>query len=84
MNAIAYSILSAKLIRIHGKDSPLGAAVGNGNKGKASVVIYCLAILLGFLHSFIGFALYVVVACIWFIPDKRIENKLENESIKRN
>src|SRR3954452_1488047 len=76
MNAIAYSILSGNLIRIHGKDSALASAVGNGNKGKMSVAIYLLAIILSFLNPYIGFALYIVVACIWFIPDRRIEKKL--------
>jgi uncharacterized membrane protein len=79
MNAVAYSILSSTLIRIHGKDSPLGAAVGDGKKGKISVAIYLSAILLTFVHPLIGFALYSVVAIIWFIPDKRIEKKLEHE-----
>lgn len=80
MNALAYSILSGRLIRIHGKDSALGTAVGNGNKGKVSVAIYLSAIILSFVQPFIGFGLYVVVACIWFIPDKRIEKKLEHEN----
>lgn len=83
MNAIAYSILSNALIRIHGKDSALGAAVGNGNKGKVSVAIYLSAILLSFVNPFIGFGLYIVVAAIWFIPDKRIEKKLERESMSK-
>jgi uncharacterized membrane protein len=79
MNAIAYSILSNRLIAIHGKESALGAAVGNGKKGKISVAIYVLAIISSFATAMVGFALYVVVACIWFIPDKRIEKKLEHE-----
>lgn len=83
MNAIAYSILSNALIRIHGKDSALGAAVGNGNKGKVSVAIYLSAILLSFVNPFIGFGLYIVVAAVWFIPDKRIEKKLERESMSK-
>jgi uncharacterized membrane protein len=76
MNGLAYSILSTRLIRIHGKDSPLGTAIGNGNKGKASVAIYLSAIILSFLHPLISFGLYVVVAVLWFIPDKRIEKKV--------
>jgi uncharacterized membrane protein len=81
MNAIAYSILSGNLIRIHGKDSALANAVGNGNKGKMSVAIYLLAIILSFLNPYIGFALYIVVACIWFIPDRRIEKKLNTDNV---
>ena len=79
MNGIAYSILSAKLIRLHGKNSALGAAVGNGAKGKISVAIYATAILLSFVNSWISFGLYVIVACMWFIPDKRIEQELNHD-----
>ncbi len=78
MNGIAYSILSNALIRRHGKDSALGAAVGNGNKGKISVITYITAILLSLVNSWISFALYVIVAAIWFIPDRRIEQKLDH------
>lgn len=76
MNAIAYSILSVALIKLHGKDSALGLAVGKGTKGKISIAIYLTAILLSLINPWIGFALYVVVAVIWFIPDRRIEKKL--------
>ncbi len=79
MNAIAYSILSVALIKLHGKDSALGLAVGKGTKGKISIAIYLTAILLSLINPWIGFALYVVVAVIWFIPDRRIEKKLGQE-----
>lgn len=79
MNAIAYSILSNSLIRLHGKNSALGLAVGSGTKGKISILIYVTAILLSIINSWISFGLYVVVAVIWFIPDKRIEKKLDHE-----
>jgi uncharacterized membrane protein len=84
MNAISYSILSNALIRIHGKDSPLGEAIGDGNKGKISVAIILSAILLSFVYPIIGFSLYIVVAIIWFIPDKRIEKKLEHEVLGKD
>ncbi len=78
MNAVAYSILSTSLIRRHGKDSALGAAVGDGKKGKISIAIYITAILLSLVNSWISFGLYVIVAAIWFIPDRRIEQKLDH------
>lgn len=78
MNAIAYSILSTLLIRLHGKNSALGLAVGHGNKGKISIAIYITAIGLSIFNAWIGFGLYVVVAAMWFIPDKRIEKKFEH------
>ena len=76
MNAISYSFLSNSLIRLHGRESALGEAVGDGSKGKISVALSVLAIFLSFINPLIGFVLYSVVAVIWFIPDKRIEKKL--------
>jgi uncharacterized membrane protein len=80
MNGVAYSILSGSLIRLHGKNSALGTAVGDGTKGKISVAIYLTAVLLSFANSWISFALYVIVAAMWVIPDKRIEQKLDHNA----
>jgi len=76
MDAIAYGLLMLALIRHHGKDSLLAKAVGKDWKGNISIAIYAIAIALSWLNSTISFALYVVVAYIWFIPDKRIEKKI--------
>ena len=76
MAGIAYYILSQCLIRLHGKDSTLAKAVGRDTKGIISVVIYAIAIGLAFVNSWISFALYAVVALIWLIPDRRIEQEL--------
>jgi uncharacterized membrane protein len=73
MNGISYSILCNQLIRAAGPGSALAIALGRDWKGKLSVVIYAVAILLAFVNSWLGFGLYVVVAVIWFIPDRRIE-----------
>ena len=72
--AISYIILQAAIIRLHkGHDETLSNAVGKDLKGKASMVLYVLAILLAFVNRWISQALYVVVAIIWLIPDRRIE-----------
>lgn len=76
MNALAYSILSNVLIRHHGIKSELAAAIGKGYKGKISVMIYIMAILLAIYNSWLSFGLYILVALIWFVPDRRIEKKL--------
>jgi uncharacterized membrane protein len=75
MNAMSYTILSQVLIK-GGPESALAKATGKDWKGKASLVIYALAIILAFFNSWAGFSLYVVVAIIWFIPDPRIEKKV--------
>jgi uncharacterized membrane protein len=73
---VAYFILSQALIAYHGRGSELATAVGTDFKGKISVVIYAVAILAAFLDPRISCALYVLVAILWLIPDRRIENAL--------
>ncbi len=74
MAGMAYYILERTLIAHHGPDSALARAMGNDYKGIASVVIYAVAIVLAFVNPWISCGLYVLVAAMWFIPDRRIEN----------
>ncbi|MGB8645163.1 MAG: TMEM175 family protein [Anaerolineae bacterium] len=74
--ACAYYILVRVFLRLHGKDSALAIAVGNDFKGKISLVFYVVAVPLAFVNSWLGCALYVVVAILWLIPDRRIEKAL--------
>ena len=76
MAGLAYFFLTRSLISHHGKESLLAEAVGRDKKGITSLIIYILGIILSFVHPFIGFGLYVLVAAIWFIPDSRFEKKL--------
>ena len=71
--AIAYTILQNRIIAHHGGSSILAVAVGNDRKGKASIALYALAIALAFVHELIANAIYVTVALIWLVPDRRIE-----------
>ncbi|MGA7161727.1 MAG: TMEM175 family protein [Bacteroidota bacterium] len=75
-SAIAYFILVRALLAIHGKDSVLAIALGKDFKGKISVVIYLAAIALSFVNSGIAGAMYVFVAIMWLVPDRRIEKKI--------
>lgn len=74
--AIAYFILTRALIARHGKDSTLATAMGRDLKGKISMGIYVLAILLAFVNAGFACLLYALVAVIWVIPDRRIERIL--------
>jgi uncharacterized membrane protein len=74
--AIAYFILTRALIACEGRDSALAIAVGKDWKGKISLVIYAIAIPLAFLNTWVAFLLYVLVAVMWMIPDRRIERTL--------
>ena len=76
MCAIAYTILVLLLIDYHGADSTLAKAIGSDVKGKISLLFYLIAIPMSFFNNWVAFGLYVVVAIIWFIPDRRIENVL--------
>ncbi len=72
----AYYLLTRALIAHHGKDSTIATALGGDFKGKVSLVIYAVAIPLAFENAGLAFALYVLVAVIWLIPDRRIEKTL--------
>ena len=74
--AIAYRLLQHVILREEGPDSMLGAAVGSDRKGKTSVVIYAIAIPVGFLRPWMAGALYVAGALMWLVPDRRIERRV--------
>ncbi len=80
MAGVSYYILVRSLIHVQGKDSLLATSIGHDFKGKISIVIYAAGILLSFFNSFIGFGLYCLVACIWFIPDRRIEKRIDTKT----
>lgn len=74
--ALAYFILTRSLIACHGQDSPLATALGRDFKGKVSIGFYLVGILLSFLNSWFACGLYILVAIMWLIPDRRIERTL--------
>jgi TMEM175 potassium channel family protein len=76
MAAVAYWILQRTIISHQGSDSLLGAAVGTDWKGKISPALYAAAIPLAFVSPWISNALFVLVALIWLVPDKRIERRI--------
>jgi len=77
--AIAYLILQTLILRAHGPDFRLRAAVGRDAKGKTSAVLYISAIPLAFVNRWIAIAIYVFVALMWLVPDRRIESMYERE-----
>ena len=78
MAGVAYYILAKCLVHINGKNSTLGIAIGEDRKGIISVIIYAIGIGLSFIKPWLGLTSYILVACIWFIPDTRIEKKIVN------
>jgi uncharacterized membrane protein len=79
MAAIAYYILQCAIIRNEGRHAMLAAAIGADWKGKLSPVLYLSAILLAFVSPWISNGLFIAVALIWFVPDRRIERVVEKE-----
>jgi uncharacterized membrane protein len=73
---IAYFILTKSLIAHHGKNSVLATSIGNDWKGTVSVLVYLLAIPLAFVWPWLACALYMCVALMWLLPDRRIEKTL--------
>jgi uncharacterized membrane protein len=84
MAAIAYWILLHAILRADGPDSLLRRAVGADWKGKLSPVAYVIAIPAAFVHEGISAALYVTVALIWLIPDRRIERVMSRPQQSAN
>jgi uncharacterized membrane protein len=81
MCGLAYYLLERNLISIAGKDSHLASALGIDRKGLLSMVIYTCAIPLAFVNAWIAFALYVVVAILWLVPDPRLERRSREQGI---
>lgn len=78
--AIAYTILQRTIIARQGAESKLASALGRDLKGKVSPLFYVAAIPLAFVNQWISDALYVVVALLWLVPDRRIESTLEPDT----
>jgi uncharacterized membrane protein len=74
---IAFTILARTLVSLHGPDSMLATAFGSDLKGKLSVMLYGFAIPLAFVHELIADAIYVGVALMWLVPDRRIEDAID-------
>ena len=76
LSAIAYTILVQVLIAAQGPHSKLKEAIGSDGKGYLSLAMYAIAIPLAFTNRWVAYALYVAVALIWLIPDRRIERRV--------
>lgn len=80
MNGLAYFILQYQILKISGKNSNLSKAIGNAYKEKASVVLYLIAIGFANFYPLVSGIIYITVALMWLVPDKRIERIFNNEN----
>jgi uncharacterized membrane protein len=76
MPAIAYYLLQQAILRKHGKNSVLAHALGADLKGRLSPLFYLAAVALAFVKPWLSIAIYVLVAMLWLVPDRRIEKAL--------
>jgi uncharacterized membrane protein len=79
-SGIAYALLTLALLALHEPGSQLAQAIGRDRKGRLSVAVYVVALALAFVVPWISVALFVTVAVIWFIPDRRVERVLVDRS----
>lgn len=79
MCGVAYFLLQRAIVHEHGSDSLIAAKLGRDWKGKASIVLYAVGTGAAFVNSWLAGAFYVIVAAIWFIPDRRMEKVVEEK-----
>jgi uncharacterized membrane protein len=77
MAAVSYTVLQWTIVNCNGRSSRLAEAIGNDLKGKASFAMYAASIPLAFVHPWIAIGLYIAVALMWLVPDRRIERHLK-------
>ncbi|UOK42016.1 MULTISPECIES: TMEM175 family protein [Flavobacterium] len=79
MAAIAYFVLQSQILKNHGSDSVLSKAIGSDLKGKISPILYLIGIICANFNAIIAGVMYIAVALMWLIPDKRIEKIIDSQ-----
>jgi uncharacterized membrane protein len=75
--AVAYSLLTLALLALHESESQLATAIGDDRKGRISLGAYIVAFVFAFIWPWVSVALFVAVALVWFVPDRRVTRTLE-------
>jgi uncharacterized membrane protein len=78
MAAVGYTLLQREIIAVNGRTSRLATALGQDLKGKLSLAAYIIAVPVAFFNPWVAVALYLAVALMWFVPDRRIETAADN------
>ena len=79
MASASYGLLERAILRVEGEESKLADAVGGGKKEIVSFIAYCVGVGMSFVWVWAAVACYVAVAAMWFLPDRRVEEKIERE-----
>jgi uncharacterized membrane protein len=83
LSAMAYTLLQRTLVAAQGPGSLLEKAIGDDGKGKISLTLYALAVPAAYLHPWIADAIFVAIALVWLVPDRRIERTLTQHRRRR-
>jgi uncharacterized membrane protein len=75
--AVAYTLFTLSLLSLHESESQLHRAIGDDRKGKVSLAMYILAFVLAWFEPWISVGIFVTVALLWIIPDRRISRTLD-------
>jgi len=84
MCSIAYLLLARALVAKHPRNATLAEALGDDRKGKLSCVLYLVGVALSWFAAWLGFIVYAAVAVVWLIPDRRIEDKVAEETAQQS
>jgi uncharacterized membrane protein len=79
MAAVSYSLLQWSIVANEGRDSALAKALRRDKKGRISLFFYVIAIAMAFVHYGISYALFSLVALMWFVPDRRLAPLFDHE-----
>jgi len=77
LSAVAYFVLTRALLVLHPPDSALAVAIGSDRKGRLSAIAYAVAVVVAFFVPGVALAIYVAVAVVWLVPDRRISRVIE-------
>lgn len=76
--AVSYMRLQYEILKQHASDSDFVVVMGSDFKGKLSILLYLISIIVAYLNAWVSCFIFVLVAVIWFVPDRRIERVLRN------
>jgi uncharacterized membrane protein len=76
MCSVAYALLAARLVARPGRNPNLARAIGRDRKGRASILLYLIGVAFSFIGPWLGFGVYVAMAVVWLVPDRRIEGRV--------
>jgi uncharacterized membrane protein len=82
MTTIGYTILQRQVLKLEAEDSKLRIAIGRDYKGKASIVLYSVAVPLALRDSYVSMTIYIVVALLWLAPDRTFDIRLDRQQIE--